>query len=59
MELVMELNGYMRIGILTGTCIRPTVFWDVAPCNVVGTEGIFTGTYCLDHEGDGGDSQIH
>jgi hypothetical protein len=32
------------------------VFWDVAPCNLVGVERRFRVTYCLHHEGHDGDS---
>jgi hypothetical protein len=32
--------------------LKMTVFWDVAPCNLVEIYRHFTGTCCLHHQGD-------
>jgi hypothetical protein len=32
--------------------MKMTVFWDVAPCTVVGIDRRFTGAYCLHQQGD-------
>jgi hypothetical protein len=28
------------------------VFWDVAPCSLIGVDQRFRGVYCLHHQGD-------
>jgi hypothetical protein len=32
--------------------MKIAVFWDVAPCSLVDTDGRFRGAYCLHHQSD-------
>jgi hypothetical protein len=34
------------------------VFWDVAPCSLTGIYRCFKGTYCIHHQGDGGNRHL-
>jgi hypothetical protein len=43
---------YVRFQVLTAASMKFRVFWDVAPCSLVGVDPRFTNAYCLHHEGD-------
>jgi hypothetical protein len=43
---------YVRFQVLTAASMKFRVFWDVAPCSLVGVDQRFTDAYCLHHEGD-------
>jgi hypothetical protein len=40
---------WMRIQVLTAARMKMSVFWDVAPCNLIDIDRRFRGTYCLHH----------
>jgi hypothetical protein len=42
----------VRFQVLTVTGMEMTVFWDVAPHNLVDTDSHFRGAYCLCYQGD-------
>jgi hypothetical protein len=45
-------NALVRCQSLTATSMKMSVFWDVAPCSLVGNDRRFRGSYCLHHQGD-------
>jgi hypothetical protein len=45
---------FVRFQVPTAASMKFRVFWDVAPCCVVGVDRRFRGAYCLHHQGDDG-----
>jgi hypothetical protein len=42
----------MIFEVLTKMSMKIAVFWDVAPCSLVGTDRRFRGAYCFHHQDD-------
>jgi hypothetical protein len=42
----------VRFQVLTAASMKFRVFWNVAPCGLIGVDQGFRGVYCLHHQGD-------
>jgi hypothetical protein len=43
---------HVRFQVLAAASVKFGVFWDVAPCSLVGVDRRFRGVYCLHHQAD-------
>jgi hypothetical protein len=44
--------NHLRFQVLTATCMKMAVLWDVALCSLVDIDRCFRGAYCLYYQGD-------
>jgi hypothetical protein len=50
--LIQLSSAQLRFQVLTVTSMKMTVFWDVAPCDLVEVYRRFKGACCLHHQDD-------
>jgi hypothetical protein len=49
-EAQFTISYHVRFQLLTATCMKMGVFWNVVPCSLVDTDRRFRGAYCLHHQ---------
>jgi hypothetical protein len=57
--LFIYLFIYMKFQVLTEASMKITVFWDIAPCNLVIVDRRFRGAYCLHHHRPNDEGSTH